>query len=299
MKVNQSLISPLVSVFLFTSAGFVPVAQAQSFLPGELDEVAEEVIEDEISETTESFFGEQLSSQLGGLISRFLGDILGLDRWVAQLDQALNDPCQSLPVVFISAPEPGWCIGGGGGAGGGENSMSIGEILSRSRGPLGIPTPERARQTVEETLRNAGESPDTFEINPVVHALFVGNAADRANTKLAIDSVLGDAGQEQIAQEMQTIQGAVTQTFAESEGAQVLDVTQDVQKAAIRLQAQQSLIAGATQAELMKLRTDTQFSNLNLTNLSRSVDGLTRTARSEQAANSAKALYISAQANLF
>lgn len=235
------------------------------------------------------------NGSLNGVLSNIEStvlDFLGLARWQVELNDLLNDPCRDLPVVFVTTPEPGWCVGSSGG------SSSISDILSDSTGPIGIPNPNTARQEIEKGIKQGDTAPDAFEINAQVYAVQAGNLGDRVVTRQAIESLLGEKGQEQLAQELEGAKEIVAGNEQRAEAAQELDVTQDIMKLFIQNDAQTSALAAGIRADLARLRVDTQFTNLNLTNISRTLDESARHERVEQAARSAKILSLSAQAGL-
>ena len=78
-----------------------------------------------------------------------------------------------------------------------------------------------------------------------------------------------------------------------------MDVSQDISKEMIRSRAIDSITLGKTYNEALRARMDRQFTNVNLTNISRTLDEQSRSKRVEQAAQSAKLQYIAAQASLF
>lgn len=219
-------------------------------------------------------------------------DSLGLTRWQIELNDLLSDPCRDLPVLFITTPEPGWCVGSNG------DSSGISDILSESAGPLGIPNPNTARQEIEKGVKEGDAAPDAFEINAEVFAVQAGNLSDRVVTRQAIEALIGEKGQEQMAQELEGAKEIVAGNEQRAEEAQELDVTQDIMKLFIQNDAQTSALAAGIRADLARLRVDTQFTNLNLTNISRTLDESARHERVEQAALSAKILLLSAQAGL-
>ncbi len=213
---------------------------------------------------------------------------MGIERWLALLD-GTEDPCANVPVIFITSPEPGWCN---------NNGSSVTDILAGSTGELGIPNPGRARQDIENKIDETQQT-DFFEVNSEVHSLYLANSVDRVATKIAIDTVLGEKGQEQIQTELETTNSTLEAIAEEAEAAQELDVTQDVMKATIRVMANQSAFLGASRTDATNARIERQFTNLNLVNISRTLDEERKTRRVESAAAGAKALYMGAQVGLF
>lgn len=219
---------------------------------------------------------------------RTILDLLGLKKWEKALNKLLDDPCSDAPVIFVTAPEPGWCVGRG----------SLSDVLDEAAGDMGIPNPNDARQSAEEEAKDGDSTPDVFEINKDVYAVGVGNLIDRIATRQAVESVLGKQGQEKTVKELDSNSQAVEDNALAASQAQELDVTQDIMKLFITNDARTSAILAASRAELSRLRTDVQFTNLNLVNISRSLDEEARHYRVQRAASSAKILTLSAQAGL-
>lgn len=229
---------------------------------------------------------DDILNSLGPL--RTILDLLGLKKWEKALNKLLGNPCSDAPVIFITAPEPGWCVGRGG----------LSDVLDEAAGDMGIPNPNDARQSAEEEAKDGDSTPDVFEINKDAYAVGVGNLIDRIATRQAIESVLGKPGQEKTVKELDSNSQAVEDNALAASQAQELDVTQDIMKLFITNDARTSAISAASRAELSRLRTDVQFTNLNLVNISRTLDEQARHYRVQRAASSAKILTLSAQAGL-
>ena len=219
----------------------------------------------------------------------FIGGNLGIERWIAQLEDSINDPCADVPVIFIASPEPGWCN---------SNGSSVTDILAGSRGKLGIPNPNQTRQEIEKRI-DATQQTALFEVNPEVHSLYLANSLDRVATKIALATVLGEEGQSQIQTDLETTNSTLISIGSEAEAAQSLDVTQDVMKTLVRMMASQSTLMGAMRTDAVNSRIERQFTNLNLVNASRTLDESRKAERVEAAAAGAKVLYLGAQVGLF
>jgi len=121
----------------------------------------------------------------------------------------------------------------------------------------------------------------------------------RAATLLSINTVLGEEGQQQMREEIEQSSEVVQSIFDTSNQAQSLDSTQDVVKALARINAQQSLITAMYHASTIRSRTDTQFTNLNLANISRSLDEQNRNKQAQSTVDSFLLLNLTAQSHLF
>ena len=238
-----------------------------------------------------SIFGDIYSS----LVS-FFPEIIAVDQWISLLEDTINDPCQATPILFATPSEPGWCttatdIFGGNG--------SITSILQDVVGELGIPDVFQARTTIQQKVGEAGETNDPFLSNPEVYGIQLGNLSDRSATSLSAKTVLSDAGQKQLKNEIQQSSEVVQSILDTSNEAQSYDNTQDVVKALARINAQQSVITAMNHASSLRSRTDTQFTNLNLANVSRSLDEQNRDKQAQSTVDSVLLLNLTAQSNLF
>lgn len=247
------------------------------------------------AQLTSDFLANSRLNSLMGLFEEIVLDTLGLDYWLDRLNAQLNDPCAALPVVFVTAPEPGWCEG----TNGSELTALSAVIGENATGEMGIPNPMAIRQSIESNMDGVPYSPNVFQINREGHSILQANLAERIVTRLAIDSVLGDEGQQAMARALEMTAELVAATVSEAEAAREDISTQDVVKRLARIQAQQAMLVGLDRVDALQARVDTQFTNLNLVNLSRSLDEEASRARIEYAANAAKVLYLSAQAGLF
>lgn len=249
-----------------------------------------------------AFVSEMFDDNIWEIIESVVINNVGVDQWFDILNSILNDPCQDFPSTGPFVPTEGpWCQSNGGSGGNDGNILVINDVVKDSQGEMGIPNPNSVRGKI-----NAGavtfepaDIPDAFEINKVVWGTYAGNSFDRDLTRLGIETVLGELGQQQMKQEIDSTQETVSGIATDAESAQNLDVTQDVMKKHIRVLAQQSLILGAIRADALQARLDTQYTNLNITNISRSLDESNRSRRVEQSAQAAKLLFIASQAHLY
>lgn len=241
-----------------------------------------------------------LSDVLGGDIWKIIEEVvlnnLGIDEWLDILNNILDDPCKNIPSAGPFVPTEGpWCQGSGDGG-----TPDISGIINDSQGGMGIPNPNEVRGRIDEGAITSSPTdiPDAFEINKVVWATYAGNQIDRDLTRMGIETVLGEAGQNRMKQEIDTTQETVKGIATDADQAQKLDVTQDVQKKQIRVMAQQSMLLGAMRADALQARMDTQYTNLNISNISRGMDEANRARRVEESAQSAKLLLLASQSHL-
>jgi hypothetical protein len=240
--------------------------------------------------------GDSLFGDLYSVLVSFFPEITAVERWISLLEDAINDPCQAAPILLTSPAEPGWCTAATDILGG---SGSITNILQDVVGELGIPDVVKARATIQAKVDQAGETSDPFILNPEIYSIQLGNLSARAATLLSINTVLGEEGQQQMREEIEQSSEVVQSIFDTSNQAQSLDSTQDVVKALARINAQQSLITAMYHASTIRSRTDTQFTNLNLANISRSLDEQNRNKQAQSTVDSFLLLNLTAQSHLF
>lgn len=241
-----------------------------------------------------------LVSELDGWLWTIIRDVatkeLNPESWLRSIENILRDPCGGYPVLTFLPTETPWCTGTGGNSG----IDSLPEIVRDSQGPLGIPNPNETRGKIGDAARrsDANTSVDVFEINNVVWGVYAANQLDRDLTRIAVEGVIGQSGQEAMQASVDETQKVVEQIGKDADEAQQLDITQDVMKIQAKNFAQQTAILGALRADNLKARVDTQFTNLNLGNISRTLDELSRTERASLAGNAMLLLDAVGQANL-
>lgn len=226
-------------------------------------------------------------------VQDFLADVLKLDYWMSVLD----DPCANDSIIFISAPEPGWC----------QHSRSpvrsVGEVIVDTRSPsLGLPNPTAARQEVEERMRDTADlasRTDAFEINPSIQAISLGNLADRIVATEFADSVLGEEGQEATARELEAVEAIVEQAQEQVELAESDIATQDVVKRIAVIEGANTTLLAALNNHLAGSRQLDAVASLSLRNISRSLDGVEAQKRREAASLAYRLLTGASQVGLF
>lgn len=256
-----------------------------------------------VTSSGQAFLSEMFDSDIWQTIDEVVLNNLGIEQWLEILDGIIEDPCKDFPSTGPFVPTEGpWCQGSGGdgGSGDGGSTPEIGDIIKDSQGEMGIPNPNAVRSRIDSgaIASEAADIPDAFEVNKVVWGTYAGNQVDRDLTRLGIETVLGATGQQRMKQETNSTQSTVKGIVTDADEAQKLDVTQDVMKKQIRIFAQQSLILGAMRADAMQARVDTQYTNLNIANISRSLDEVNRARRVEDSAQAAKLLFIASQSHL-
>ncbi|MGP1385722.1 MAG: hypothetical protein ACTS2F_19335 [Thainema sp.] len=111
--------------------------------------------------------------------------------------------------------------------------------------------------------------------------------------------MLSQDGQANTQNKLTWMETTVDQIQQHADAAQAAVSTQDAIKQMAQQTALQSDVLGAVQAELLQSRQDAQLTNLNLANLSHSLDQETRARRLQDLGSALDTLQISSQARLF
>ncbi|HAG82509.1 MAG TPA: hypothetical protein DCL61_15435 [Cyanobacteria bacterium UBA12227] len=152
----------------------------------------------------------------------------------------------------------------------GSIADDINVAIEAATGQMEIPDPITAREVLAESL-GQGEKAVLME-NPVTGTRRAANKLDREMTRASIASVLGEAGQERVASEIEGTKEAVSQTSSLANLAQNMDASQKVLKAIAAQNGQMASVLGQQRIDAMLARQDAQYANLNLSNISETLD---------------------------
>lgn len=256
----------------------------------------------------QAIFGE-LGDIIWGLVDEYLLADLNLGEWETLIKGIIDGEggcLDDIPILSFMPVESGdYCTGGSSEWGPDvvvdTIETAVGDIVVDTIGEMGIPDPNKARGKLEKaTTSNPEEigTGDIFEINKVVWGVTAANQLDRDLTRLQISTVLGEAGQKATKKQIDAAQETVKDSAQTADDAQSLDITQDVMKEQIKVTAQQTLLLGGLRADSLQAKNDTQFTNMNLENSSRTLDELARAERVKSSANAFSLSINSALAQL-
>ncbi len=256
----------------------------------------------------QAIFGE-LGDIIWGLVDEYLLEDLNLGEWQAIFDEIINGngSClEDIPVLsFLPVGQGEYCALGGSYEGDPDivvdtTESSLGDIVVDAQGEMGIPDPNKVRSKIEKETANPKNSgsADILEVNKVVWGVAAANQVDRDLTRLQISTMLSEAGQKSTKKLLDASQKTVKSSAETAEDAQKQDITQDVMKEQIKVSAQQTLLLGGLRADSLQARNDTQFTNLNLMNSSRTLDELARAGRVESSSNAMSLSNISGLSQL-
>ena len=163
--------------------------------------------------------------------------------------------------------------------------------INETLGVLGLPDAIEARTEVE----NIAATSDTA-INTVEQ---VTNEVDRQITRAVVDSTLSKNGQNLTSEEVEKTQNSIERVQVYSAAAQDEVVTQNVMKRIAQQNTSTAAILGAMRADGLKSKQSQDLANLNLTNISRSLDGQNQMRNKEIVGQGFSNLRTASQARLF
>ncbi|MGB7440638.1 MAG: hypothetical protein WA919_06190, partial [Coleofasciculaceae cyanobacterium] len=163
--------------------------------------------------------------------------------------------------------------------------------IDQAIGQLGLPDPETVRQGIEDSL--------SVSNSPVYSGDLVSNELDRQITRAQASTVFSTSGQQQLKQELQGTQQSVQSVQQSADAAQTEVITQNVMKQIAQQNAQQAAILGALRQDSIDAAKRQELTNLNLTNISRAVDGQNQAQQQEKVGAGFETLQTAALGRLF
>lgn len=163
--------------------------------------------------------------------------------------------------------------------------------INSAIGVLGLPDPITARKGVEETL-----SDSDVAVNPLDRAT---NEVDRQITRSTAAATLGTEGQQRTQQEITATKQSVDLVQQQAQQAQEEVVTQNVMKRIAQQNTQISAMLGAMRNDSLQSAQRQELANINLTNISRSLDSQNQAKSSEMVGAGLETLKITSRAKLF
>jgi hypothetical protein len=163
--------------------------------------------------------------------------------------------------------------------------------VNESVGVLGLPDAKEVREKIEEIAASNNSA-----INSVDKAT---NEIDRQITRADSDSTLSKQGQQLTKEQVEKTQTSIEQVENLGGAAQEEVVTQNVMKRMAQQNNQIAGILGAMRTDGLKSKQSQDLANLNLTNISRSVDGQNQSKQKEVVGQGFSNLRTASQAKLF
>lgn len=170
-------------------------------------------------------------------------------------------------------------------------SQDLQAAIDEAIGTLGLPDSTEIRKKVEDIAADANNA-----VNNVEQAI---NEVERQITRAASDATLSKSGQKNTKEQIHQTQSSIEQIYADSNAAQNDVVTQNVMKRIAQQNIQIAGILGAMRTDGLKSKQSQDLANLNLTNISRSLDGQNQARQKETVGQGFSNLKTAAQARLF
>ncbi len=164
-------------------------------------------------------------------------------------------------------------------------------VVSEATGVLGLPDATEVRTKVEEIASDSDNA-----VNSVDKAT---NEIDRQITRAETETTLSKEGQENMKVKVEKTQTSIEAVSAFSDAAQNDVVTQNVMKRIAQQNTQITGILGAMRTDGLKYKQSQDLANLNLTNISRSLDGQNQSRQKEVIGQGFSNLRTASQARLF
>ena len=167
----------------------------------------------------------------------------------------------------------------------------LASAINEAKGVLGLPDPIATRKGVEETLAQTSSA-----VNPLERAT---NEVDRQVTRASAAAVLSQQGQQQTQEEIAATKQSVDAVQQQAQQAAQEVVTQNVMKRIAQQNVQISGTLGALRKDSLQTAQRQELANINLTNISRSIDGQNQARSNEVVGAGIETLRITSQAKLF
>lgn len=164
------------------------------------------------------------------------------------------------------------------------------DVAKNATGELGLVDPAKARSNAEKVV-----NPNS----PTYKAGTAANEIDRQSARGSASSVLSQDGQKQQAGAYQGTEDSVKAVDQQAQTAQGDEVTQNVMKRIAQQNADNSQVLGGVRSDLLKMNEQTAQTNVQLSNVSRTLDGQTAVKNAEQIGAGYGNLRTASRASLF
>ncbi|MEL6462809.1 MAG: hypothetical protein AAFQ91_32080 [Cyanobacteria bacterium J06621_15] len=164
-------------------------------------------------------------------------------------------------------------------------------VVQEAAGVLGLPDAGEVRKEIEEIASDSNNA-----VNSVDRAT---NELDRQITRAQTETTLSKEGQKSMEAEVEKTQTSIETVSIFSDAAQNDVVTQNVMKRIAQQNTQISGILGEMRSDGLKSKQSQDLANLNLTNISRSLDGQNQSRQKEVVGQGFSNLRTAAQSRLF
>ncbi len=163
--------------------------------------------------------------------------------------------------------------------------------IDDAMGVLGLPDSTNVRRNIEDIATNSNTTINTVEV--------ATNEVERQITRADSDTSLSKEGQKLTQEQVEKTQTSIEQVQVNGETAQNDVVTQNVMKRIAQQNTQLAGILGAMRTDGLKSKQSQDLANLNLTNISRSLNGQNQARQKETVGQGFSNLRTASQARLF
>lgn len=164
-------------------------------------------------------------------------------------------------------------------------------VISEATGVLGLPDAAEVREEIEVWAVDNDNA-----VNSVDRA---SNEVERQITRADSDTSLSKEGQENMKAQVEKTQASIETVSVFSDAAQNDIVTQNVMKRIAQQNTQITGILGAMRTDGLKSKQSQDLANINLTNISRSLDGQNQARQKESVGQGFSNFRTASQARLF
>jgi hypothetical protein len=164
------------------------------------------------------------------------------------------------------------------------------QIAQDTAGDLGLIDPAKAREEAEKIIDSNSA---TYNVGAAA------NEMERQSARASASSILSEDGQTQQVNAYQGTQDSVNAVGKQSETAQGDNVTQNVMKRIAQQNTETAQVLGGVRSDLLKMNEQSAQNNVQLSNVSRSIDGQTAAKNAEQIGAGYTNLRTASQAGLF
>lgn len=160
-------------------------------------------------------------------------------------------------------------------------SPEIVDFILNSAGSLAS-IREDVQSDIQEGILSGEITSGAFSTSGATAAQELSKAADRTQTNIHAQAHFSKDGQALLEQERIATVQLIEQIQQTAQRGQSDTVTQDVMKKLLAIQAQQTQVLGQSRMDSLRGRIDTQYTNINLANISQTLDEMAAGQRNQR-----------------
>lgn len=306
-ELNHTLSQTVTNV---TNEVLNPINQVQNTIDGTVDEVEHTINQTingavhQVENTLQQTVGDAIEGALGPIEDKIGGIFGGSPGRTATLLNPFQSLLRSFTTFLQNILNDLLASSSGNGNSGNHGSEEPGLDISLNNpvvqipkaprelgttpqiGALGLPDIQATHAAIDQMARQPNhprlQKSDRFNTNPQAIAYSVKSESDRTASRGMAQTVIGTAGQQQMAQDTQAASQALQFIQQTAATAQTKDVTQDVMKDLTAMTAAQSSLSAGSYAQLMGVRQQMAADSVVNTNISEAADEANRMQHAER-----------------